>query len=109
MPPYILYQSLLTKARDRYTKHELNHDVKCKYGEWPVRNPEAARDRSPVSIVTAPTVRKSVGCVLTTSPHTFSDWYVDRCEEDTKNRLAADNLQLKQRGNNMLPHCERDA
>lgn len=102
----MLYQSLLTWARKCYAKHELNYDVSCKCGEWLVGNPEVARDMSPVSIVTVPTVRKSVGCVLTTSPHIFSDWYVDRCDEGT-----AENVQLEQRnqGNNTLLHCEIDA
>lgn len=84
----------------------MNFDVSSKWLERLVGNREVARDMSPVSIVTVPTVRKSVGCVLTTSPHIFSDWYVDRGDEAT-----AENVRLEQRnqGNDTLLHCETDA
>lgn len=54
----------------------------------PSQDPEVERYKSLVSIVTVTTVQKSVGCVLTTSPHTFTDWYVDnRCKKDSENHL----------------------
>lgn len=60
------------RAKEVYSKHELNHDVRSKCGESPVGNPEIARDKSPVSTVTAKKGKNSVGCVTKAFSRTFS-------------------------------------